>query len=206
MLTQIHEVKSFLTQQTASSGRGPCSLSCGRANIEIQMHVARAYATEFNNDEARSMALHENTNPEIFIRSSGARHRPVKTKTSIQGEYVQKKKQRKTTVKKTSHINLAHQITVAEGILTEKEINCSPPCSQEPHKDNVPEVVLMAALGIRRCHGCQGEILKQNCQCTQRSSVQDASSLNMENKGAPRLATMLWKCLFHLEDIRPVVT
>ena len=158
MLTQIHEVKSFLTQQTASGGRGPCSLSCGRANIEIQMHAARVYAVEFNNDKACSAALHENTNPEIFIPSSGARHRPVKTKTSIQGEYVQKKKQRKTmAVKKTSHISLAHQITVAECILTEKEIKCSPPCSQEPHKDNVPEVVLMAALGIRRCHGCGGK-------------------------------------------------
>ena len=166
LLTQSHEVKSFLTQQTASSGRGPCSLSRGRADIEMQMHAARSYAVEFNNDEACSMAVHENTNPEIFILSSGARHRPVKPKTSIQGKYLQKKKkQRKTTVKKTSHISLAHQITVAEGILTEKEINCSPPCSQEPHEDNVPEVVLMAALGIRRCHGCRGgEILKQNCQ------------------------------------------
>ena len=163
MLTQIHEVKAFLSQQTVSSGRGPCSQSHGRADIEIQMRAARAYAAEFNN-KAHSVALHENTNPDIFIPSSGARHRPVKTKTSIQGEYVWKKKQKKTTVKKTSHISLAHQITLAEGILTEEEINCSPPCSQEPHEDNVPEVVLMAALGIRRCHGCQGEILKQNCQ------------------------------------------
>ena len=100
MLTQIHEVKSFLTQQTASSSRGPCSLSHGRANIEIQMHAARAYAAEFNNNKAHSMSLHENTNPEIFIPSSSARHRPVKTKTSIQGAYVQKKKQRKTTTVK----------------------------------------------------------------------------------------------------------
>ena len=53
---------------------------------------------------------------------------------------------------------------MAEAILAEKEINCSPTCSQEPPKDNVPEVVLMAALGIRRCHGCKGGILKQNCQ------------------------------------------
>ena len=158
MLTQIHKVKSFLTQQTASSSRGPCSLSCGRADIEIQICVARAYAAEFNNNEARSAALHENTNPEIFIPSSGVRHRPVKTKTSIQGKNVQKKKQKKTTVKTTSHTSLAHQVTVEEAILTEKEINCSPPCSQEPHEDNVPEVVLMAALGIRRCHGCRGGI------------------------------------------------
>ena len=112
------------------------------------MCVARVYAAKFNN-KARSMALHENTNPDIFILSSGARHRPVKTKTSIQGEYVWKKKQKITTVKITSHIGLVHQITVAEAILTEKEINCSPPCSQGPAKDNVPEVVIMAALGIR---------------------------------------------------------
>ena len=162
MLTQIHEVKSFLTQQTASSGRGPCSLSCDSANIEIQICAASAYATKFNLNEAHSVALQENANPQIFIPSSGARHRPVKTKTSIQGEYVKKRNKRKQLSKKTSHIGLAHQITVAEAILAEKEINCSPPCSQGPPKDNVPEVVLMAALGIRRCHGCKGEILKQN--------------------------------------------
>ena len=128
------------------------------------MHAARAYAAEFNNNEARSAALHENTNPDIFIPSSGARHRPVKTKKSIQGECIQTKKQKKTTIKKTSHISLTHQITLVEGILTEEEINSLPPCSQEPCEDNVPEIVLMAGLGIRRCHGCKGEILKQHCQ------------------------------------------
>ena len=164
MLTQIHELKAFLSQQTASSGRGPCSQSRGRADIEIQMCAARAYAAKFNNNEACSAALHENINPDIFIPSSGARHRPLKTKTSIQGEYVRTKKQKKTTVKKTSHISLTQQITLAESILTKEETYCSPPCSQEPHKDNEPEVVLMAALGTRRCHGCRGEILKQHCQ------------------------------------------
>ena len=153
-----------MIQQTASSSRGPCSLSHERVNIETQIHVARAYTTKFNNNNTCSAALQENTNPQVFIPSSGARHRPVKTKTSIQSAFVQKKKPKKTTVKKTSHIDLAHQITVAEAILAEKEINCSPPCSQVPPEDNVPEVVLMAALGIRRCHGCKGEILKQNCQ------------------------------------------
>ena len=122
------------------------------------------YATKFNNNDAGSVSLQENTNPQVLIPSSGARHRPVKTKTSIQGSFVQKKKQKKTTVKKTSHIGLALKITVAEAILAEKEINCSPPCSQVPPEDNVSEVVLMATLGIRRCHGCKREILKQNCQ------------------------------------------
>ena len=100
MLTQIHKVKPFLTQQTASNGRGPCSLSHDRANIETQLCAARAYATKFNNNEARSVALHENANPQIFIPSSGARHRPVKTKTSIQGAFVQKRNKRKQLSKK----------------------------------------------------------------------------------------------------------
>ena len=99
MLTQIHKLKAFLAQDTASSGRGPCSQSCCRADIEMQMRVARAYAAEFNNNEAHSVALHENTNAEIFIPSSGARHRPVKTKTSIQGEYVQKRNKRELSKK-----------------------------------------------------------------------------------------------------------
>ena len=169
-------------------------------------YVWLEHAAKFNNNEAHSTALHENTNPQIFIPSSGARHRLVKTKTSIQGEYVQKKKQKKTTVKKTSHIGLAHQITVTEAIVTEKEINCSPPCSQGPPEDNVPEVVLMAALGIRRCHDCKGEILKQNCQPPKDLVFWMHSLQIMENKGLTRLATMRWKCLFSLKNLMPVVT
>ena len=165
MLTQIHELKSFLTQQTSSSGKGPCSLSHERADIDIQIHAARAYVAEFNSNDTCSAALQENTNPQVFIPSSGTRHRPVKAKTSIQGgAFVQKKKQKKTTVPKNIHIGLACQITVAEAILAEKEINCSPPSSWVCPGESVPEVVLMAALGIRRCHGCKGQILKQNCQ------------------------------------------
>ena len=128
------------------------------------MHAARAYTAEFNNNDAHSAALQENTNPQVFVPSSHTRHRPVKTKTGIQGAFVQKKKQKKSIVQKNVHIGLAHQIKVVEAILAEKEINCSPPCSQEPPEENVPEVVLMAALGIRRCHGCKREIFKQKCQ------------------------------------------
>ena len=123
MLTQIHAFKSFMTQQTSSSGRGPCSLICKRANIDTQIPAARAYATEFNNNDAHSAALQENTNPQVFVPSSGARHRPVKTKTGIQGAFVQKKIQKKSTVQKNINIGLAHQIKVAEAILVEKEIN-----------------------------------------------------------------------------------
>ena len=205
MLTQIHEVKSFLTQQTTSSGRGPCSLSHERADIETQICAARAYAAEFNNINAHSAALEENTNPQVFIPSSGARHRPSKDQDKHTGCICTKKKQRKTTVKKTSHIGLACQITVAEAILAEKEINCSPPCSQGPPRDNVPEVVLLSALGIRRWHGCKGKYWNKIAR-PQRFSVLATSSSNMENKGLTRLATMLWKCLFSLKNLMAAVT
>ena len=107
MLTQIPEVKSFLTQQTSSSGRGPCSLTHKRADIATQIIATQicaaiAYATEFNNEDACSAALEENTNPQVFVPSSGTRHRPVKTKKGIEGTFVQKKKQKKSPVKKIS--------------------------------------------------------------------------------------------------------
>ena len=88
MLTQIHEFKSFLTQQTSSSGRGPCSLTCKRSHIATQIHAAEAYTTEFNNNDAHSATLQENANPRVFVPSSGARQGPVKTKTGIEGTFV----------------------------------------------------------------------------------------------------------------------
>ena len=100
MLTQIHEVKSFLMQQTASSGRGPCSLSHDRANIEIQICAARAYAAKFNNNKAHSVALQENTNPQIFIPSSDARHRPVKDQDKHTGQICPKKETKENNCQK----------------------------------------------------------------------------------------------------------
>ena len=41
--------------------------------------------------------------------------------------------------------------------------DCSPPYSQELPQENFPEVVPMAAFSVRKCHGCKGPILKQNC-------------------------------------------
>ena len=73
------------------------------------------------------------------------------------------KKETKEIICEKIHIDLAHQIKGSEAILVEKEIDCSPPCSQELPQEIFTEVVLMAALGIRRCHGCKREILKQNC-------------------------------------------
>ena len=67
---------------------------------------------------------------------------------------------------KNIHIGLGQQLKEAEAILAEEDvpIDCSPPCSQELSQENFPDVVLLAALGVRKWHACKREILKQNCQ------------------------------------------
>ena len=88
MLTQIYEFKSFLTQMTSSSGKGPCSLTHERANTATQIHTAKAYMAEFSNKYACCEALEENANPHVFVPSGAARHGPTKTKTGIEGTFV----------------------------------------------------------------------------------------------------------------------
>ena len=60
---------------------------------------------------------------------------------------------------KNIHIGLTHQIKEAEAILAEKDLqnDCSPPCCQELPEENFQEIVLTAALGVRKCHGCNGQ-------------------------------------------------
>ena len=120
MLTQIHKFNSFLTQVTSSSGKGPCSLTHNRANTATQICRAKAYMAEFTNKHAHSKAIEENTNPQVFVPSSGARHRPVKTKTSIEGTFVWKRKQKKAAVNKNMHVGLGRQLKEAEAILQKK--------------------------------------------------------------------------------------
>ena len=71
-------------------------------DIATQICAAKAYATEFNNKNAHSAVLEENANPQVFVPSSCTRHRPAKTKTGIEGTFVQKKKQKKSSVNKIS--------------------------------------------------------------------------------------------------------
>ena len=144
MLTQIHEFKSFLTQQTSSSSKGPWSLAHERINIATQICAAKAYTAKFTNKNACSAALEENENPQVFVPSGGVRHRPAKTKTGIEGTFVQTKKQKKSSANKNIHIGLRQQLNEAEDILAEKDvpIDSSPPCSQELPQENFPEVVL----------------------------------------------------------------
>ena len=71
-------------------------------DIATKICAAKAYAAELNNKNACSGALQENANTQVFVPSSGTRHRPVKTKTGIEGTFVQRKKQKKSSVKKIS--------------------------------------------------------------------------------------------------------
>ena len=87
-LTQTHELNSFLTQVTSSSGKGLFSLTHNRPNRSTQIHAAKAYVAEFSNKYTHSGAIEKNTNPQVFVPSCGARYRPVKTKTGIAGIFV----------------------------------------------------------------------------------------------------------------------
>ena len=108
------------------------------ADIATQICAAKAYATEFNNKNACFAALQKDASPQVIVPSSGARHRSAKTKTGIEGAFVQKKKQKKSSVNKNIHIGLTQQLKEAECILAEKDvpIDCSPPCSQELPQEN----------------------------------------------------------------------
>ena len=86
VLTQINVFNSFLAQVTSSSGKGPCFLTHDRANRATKICATKAYTAEFSNKCAHSEAI-ENTNPQVFV--------PVKTKTGIEGTFVQKKKKKK---------------------------------------------------------------------------------------------------------------
>ena len=79
-------------------------------------------------------------------------------------------------------------------------IECSPPCSQELPQENFPEVVLLAAFGVRKCHGCKREILNK-IVTPQRFGLPHAGSSIMDIKGTNRMAKTLWKCLFSLDNI-----
>ena len=70
-----------------------------------------------------------------------------------------KKKQKKAALNKNMHVGLGRQLKEAKAILTEEDlpIDCSPPCTQELPEENFPEVVLLATLGIRKCHGCKSK-------------------------------------------------
>ena len=55
------------------------------------------------------------------------------------------------------HVGLGRQLKEVEAILTEEDvpIDCSPPCTQELPEENFPEFILLAALAVRKCHGCK---------------------------------------------------
>ena len=91
---------------------------------------------------------------------------PLKTKTGIEGTFLHKKKPNKevVNVNKTMHVGLGRQLKEAKVILTEEDApsDCFPPCRQELPKGNFLEVVLLAALGVRKCHSCKGQLIEKS--------------------------------------------
>ena len=60
------------------------------------------------------------------------------------------------------HVGLGRQLKEAKAIQAEEDapIDCSVPYSQEVPKKKFLEVVLLAALGVRKCQGCKQEIIR----------------------------------------------
>ena len=92
----------------------------------------------------------------------------MKRKNGVEGKSVKKEmKKGRANVYKTMDAYLGRQLKEAEAVLTEENANVpidwSPHCGQEPPKENFPEVVLLDALGVRKCQGCKGKILRMKC-------------------------------------------
>ena len=66
------------------------------------------------------------------------------------------------------HAGLGRQLHEVESIIAEEytdaAIDCSPPCGQELPEENFTEVVLLAGLGVGKCHRYKGDILKRECE------------------------------------------
>ena len=71
----------------------------------------------------------------------------------------------RANVYETMYVGLRRQYKEAKAILAEEDVPIafSPLCSQELPEENFPEVVLLVALGVRKCHSCKGEIISTKC-------------------------------------------
>ena len=161
MLTQIKELKSFVAQVATLSGKGTSSMTHERAD-RTQICATKAYAVEFANKQANQEVSEESNNPQVFVPSSGVWDRPFKRK-NIEGTFVNKEKSKKgrSKIYRNMHLGLGRQLQEASSIIAKENadspINCSSPCAQEPPEEDFPEVVLLAGLDWRKCHGCKGE-------------------------------------------------
>ena len=63
MLTQIKELKSFLSQAATLSGKGPSPMTHDRADRNTQIQATKEYVAKFANKHARQEASEENNNP-----------------------------------------------------------------------------------------------------------------------------------------------
>ena len=68
-----------------------------------------------SNNLAQCEAIEENTNPQVFVPSDGARYRPMQTKTGIEGTFLHKKKPKKAAVNvnKNMHVGLGRELKEA---------------------------------------------------------------------------------------------
>ena len=71
----------------------------------------------------------------------------------------EKKKPKVATVNKNMYVGLGRQLKEAKAIFAEEDVLS--PHTQEMPEENFPEVVLLALFGVRKCHGCNGQIIRK---------------------------------------------
>ena len=99
-LTPIHEFKSFPYQADFFKQQRSMLTDLQKGHIATRYMQLKLMLLNSNNKDACSAALEENTNAQVFVPSSGTRHRHVRSRQAW-GTFVQKKrKKKKSSVKK----------------------------------------------------------------------------------------------------------
>ena len=97
-LHKFKNFKSFISQVSTSSRKGLCFLAQDMADRTTQMQVAKAHVAEFSNKHAQQEVNEENTNPQVFVPASDARHRPFKRKSGVEGKLLIRKLRKEVTM------------------------------------------------------------------------------------------------------------
>ena len=88
MMQQEVDVTRFEEGSTFCRGSGPTDVQCATKEKRAQMEQARSFAQILQNQAAMEMQREGEENPEHFLPSGKARHKPGKKTTGVQGKVI----------------------------------------------------------------------------------------------------------------------
>ena len=136
MMQQEVDVLRFEEGSTFGRGSGPTNTQCTTKEKRAQMEQARSFAQLLQNQEAMEMQREGKENPEYFLPSGKARHKPGKKTTGVQGKIITAKgKGRRKGIggkdKVTPTLNeLLEKLNHAQKIASGEEVVEPPPPAQ----------------------------------------------------------------------------